>query len=84
MTDFSTWSRDNLERVAGELLAALLRAHDWIQRDEQTHGRTFGIGNEARDVIEKATGIRPQSAIESFRQDYDRGDGVFVEAHVDE
>lgn len=43
------------------MLQALRRALDWIDRDERTHGRTFGVGNEVRDVIELATGIRPDS-----------------------
>jgi len=55
MADFSKWSRANLESVANDMLAALLRAEDWIRRDEQTHGRPFGTGNEIREVIEKAT-----------------------------
>jgi hypothetical protein len=54
MAKFSEWSRENLESVAAEMLAALLRAQQWIERDEQTHGRSFGVGNEVREVIAKA------------------------------
>ena len=53
MADFSTWSRANLESVAAEMLEALLRAQDWIERDEETHGRPFGVGNQVRDVVFK-------------------------------
>jgi len=52
---FKEWSRENLESVAEEMLAALLRAQQWIERDEQTHGRPFGVGNEVREVVSKAT-----------------------------
>lgn len=55
MADFSKWSRANLESVANDMLAALLRAEDWIKRDEQAHGRPFGCGNEVREAIDKAT-----------------------------
>ena len=55
MADFSKWSRANLEAVANDMLAALLRAEDWIRRDEHAHGRPFGTGNEVRDAIAKAT-----------------------------
>jgi len=53
MAKFSEWSRENLEAVAAEMLSALLRAQQWIERDEQTHGRSFGVGNEVREVITK-------------------------------
>lgn len=59
-------SADNKQRVrlaAPKLLAALERALDWIERDEMTHGRTFGVGNECRDAIQLATGKRPESAV---------------------
>lgn len=55
MARFKEWSRDNLESVAEEMLAALLRAQQWIERDEETHGRHFGVGNEVREVIKKAS-----------------------------
>lgn len=64
------------------MLAALRRALDWIDRDERTHGREFGVGNEVRDAIEMATGVRPESIASTFTQDYDRGDGVFVDAEM--
>jgi hypothetical protein len=54
MAEFSEWSRENLEAVAAEMLSALLRAQQWIERDEQTHGRAFGVGNKVREVIAKA------------------------------
>jgi hypothetical protein len=40
------------------------------------------VGNEIRDVIELATGVRPESVGHAFIQDYDRGDGVFIEAAI--
>jgi len=55
MARFKEWSRENLETVAAEMLAALLRAQQWIERDEETHGRPFGVGNEVREVIQKAS-----------------------------
>ncbi len=51
MADFSKWSRDNLESVANEMLQVLLRAKDWVERDESTHGRQFGTGNEVRKTV---------------------------------
>jgi hypothetical protein len=55
MARFTEWSRDNLESVAEEMLAALLRAQQWIERDEETHGRPFGVGNEVREIIQKVS-----------------------------
>jgi len=55
--------KKRLQIAAPKLLAALVRAHDWIQRDEETHGRTFGVGNEIRDAIAVATGKRPESSV---------------------
>ena len=67
---------------APRMLSALKRALNWIDRDERTHGREFGVGNEVRDAIEMATGVRPESIASTFTQDYDRGDGVFVDAEM--
>ena len=54
MADFSKWSRENLEAVAADMLAALRRANAWIEVDEGTHGRNFGTGNEVRELIAQA------------------------------
>jgi len=57
MADFSKWSRENLEAVAADMLAALLRSRQWIARDEMMHGRSFGVGNEVREAIARAEQI---------------------------
>ena len=36
-----------------ELVAALSRGLDYIEADEASHGRKFGIGNEFREVLNK-------------------------------
>jgi len=59
----SAAAKRRIQLAAPKLLAALQRAHDWIQRDEETHGRTFGVGNEIRDAIKLATGKRPESRV---------------------
>ena len=51
MADFSQWSRENLEAVANDMLHALLQAQQWVERDEEVHGRTFGVGNSIRHVL---------------------------------
>lgn len=53
VADFSKWSRESLEALAVEMLQALIRAQDWIERDEGLHGRAFGVGNEVRNVLNK-------------------------------
>ena len=35
------------------LVSALERCLDWVERDEAAHGRPFGCGNEAREVLKK-------------------------------
>lgn len=55
MARFKEWQRENLESMAEEMLAALLRAQQWIERDEETHGRPFGVGNEVREIIQKVS-----------------------------
>lgn len=40
-------SREDADRLA----AALVRAEEWIHRDETAHGRNFGVGNEAREAL---------------------------------
>jgi len=56
-------SKRKTEAESDVILKALLRAHEWINRDEMTHGRAFGTGNEIRDAIELATGERPAANI---------------------
>jgi hypothetical protein len=56
-------SKRKAEVAFSVMLKALLRAHEWINRDEMTHGRTFGTGNEIRDAIELATGERPAANV---------------------
>lgn len=60
MTDFSKWSRKDLEALAAEMLAALLRARDWIEYDEYARDRS-DTGNEVRKVIAKAEQIGGES-----------------------
>lgn len=53
---------DRLARIilhAPLMLDALERALVFINGHEVAHGRPFGTGNEVRDVIELATGVRP-------------------------
>ena len=52
-----------LRDAAPQMLMALNRALDWIARDEEMHGRRFGVGNEVREAIERATGVRPDSNV---------------------
>jgi len=59
----SAHGKRRVQLAGPKMLAALRRAHDWIQRDEETHGRTFGVGNEVRDAIQLATGKRPESSV---------------------
>jgi|LakMenEpi03Aug12_release.lakeMendotaPanAssembly.Ray.scaffolds.fasta_scaffold03878_19 hypothetical protein len=67
---------------APAMLDALHRALIFINGHEVAHGRPFGTGNEIRDVIQLATGVRPESNVDAFIQDYDRGDGIFIEAAI--
>lgn len=52
-----------LQLVAPKMLEALEAALTWIERDELTHGRTFGAGNIVRDAIQLATGKRPDCPV---------------------
>lgn len=53
MADFSKWRRENLEAVAAEMLAALIRARDWIEVDERQNGRISMTGNGVRAAIKR-------------------------------
>ena len=55
MADFKLWDRASLESVAEEMLNALLSALGWIERDEETHGRNFGVGNSIRAALKTAS-----------------------------
>ena len=44
------------------------------------HAEDFARENGATEIIK--TGLRTEAAEHLFVQDYDRGDGVFVEAHI--
>ena len=43
----------NTRPLEDELVAALSRGLDYIEADEASHGRKFGIGNEFREVLNK-------------------------------
>ena len=70
MADFSKWSRENLEAMAGEMLQALIRAQDWIERDEGVHGRSFGVGNEVRECLGKVNSV---GHVHAWRKSMDGG-----------
>lgn len=44
---------------ADEMYEALLRALDYVEADEEAHGRKFGTGNAIRTVVAKIKGKHP-------------------------
>ncbi len=63
MIEATERKKKRMSDAAPKMLDALWSALGWIENEEVKHGRPFGAGNEIREAIYLASGVRPKLLI---------------------